>query len=345
MAKDYQPVDLSKLRTYSIGRRAHKFDAAAAARLPEKGTGFRDWWESLPGYLGADSLRKLVAAILDARRADRPVVFALGAHVIKVGCGPVVVDLIDRGLVTAVAMNGATAIHDVEVAAFGQTSEEVAETIRDGSFGMVQETPAFFAEACARSGAGLGLGAALGEHLERTSPPNARLSILAAARRAGIPCTVHVALGTDTIHMHDNVAASDLAARSSLDFRLICGVVADLGPTSLNTSPQTSFNASPLTKGGPGGVNPDDAQSAAGVWVNVGSAVLLPEVFLKAVAVARNLGANLDAITTADLDMIRHYRPGQNVTGRPVQAGRGLRITGHHEILLPLLRQALVEGA
>lgn len=315
--KKYQPVDLAALRTYSISDRAHKFDAHATAGLPDKGASFRDFWESLPPYLATNSLKKLVTAVVEARRADRPVVFALGAHVVKVGCSPIICDLMERGLVTALAMNGATAIHDVEVAIFGQTSEEVADTIKDGSFGMVQETPKFFADALAAAPKDAGLGAAMGAHLTQTNPPNAKLSLLATAARLGMPASVHVALGTDTIHVHQSVCDSDLAARSTIDFRLICAVVADMAGA----------------KGG----------APAGVWVNVGSAVLLPEVFLKAVSVARNLGANLDDITTANLDMIRHYRPSENVIGRPVQKGRGLHVTGHHEILLPLLRQALVE--
>ncbi len=318
MAKEYEPTDLSKLKTYSIDRRAHKFNVDAQAGLPPQGASFREWWESLPPVLGAAALKTLATEIIEARRADRPVVMALGAHVVKVGCSSIICDLVQRGMVTALAMNGATAIHDVEVAIAGQTSEEVAETIRDGSFGMVEQTPAFFAEAVGRTRESpAGLGAALGEHLLETRPPHLEHSILAAARRAEIPATVHVAIGTDTIHMHAAVADSDLLKLSTIDFRLICSVVADLAPQP------------------PG--------SPAGVWCNVGSAVLLPEVFLKAVAVARNLGHDLDDITTANLDMIRHYRPSENVIGRPVKPGRGHQIIGHHELMLPMLRQALVE--
>jgi hypothetical protein len=335
MAKKYEPIDLSKLKTYSIGRRTHKFDVHGMADLPPKGAAFRRWWDSLPPFLAADSIRKLAAAIVAARRADRPVVFALGAHVIKVGCSSIITDLINRGIVTAVAMNGATAIHDVEVATSGQTSEEVAQTLCDGSFGMVEETPAFFAEALARAASSdQGLGSALGRHLARTRPPYHRHSILACAARAGITATVHVAIGTDTIHMHEAVAQSDLLRRSESDFRLICRVVADLGPTT-RASRRGRRPSAPAARA-PG-------KRSAGVWCNIGSAVILPEVFLKAVAVARNLGADLDQITTANLDMIRHYRPSENVIGRPVQKGRGFQITGHHEIMLPLLRQALVE--
>ncbi len=318
MAKKYEPADLSKIKTYSVSRRAHKFDAHQVAGLPPKGASFSDWWKSLPPYLGAAALKTLAAAIVEARRANRPFVAALGAHVVKVGCSPIICDLIERGVITAVVMNGATAIHDVETALFGETSEEVADTIKDGSFGMIRETPAFFAEALSEKSSGqTGLGAALGAHLLRAKPPHAQLCILAAAHRAGIPAPVIVAIGTDTIHVHQAVAQSDLLKRSEADFRLTCSVVADMAPAK--------------------------SGQPSGVWCNVGSAVVLPEVFLKAVAVARNLGANLDDITTANLDMIRHYRPSENVVGRPVKKGRGHHITGHHEILLPLLRQAIIE--
>ncbi len=318
MAKEYELTDLSKLKTYSIYRRAHKFNVDAQAGLPPKGASFREWWEALPPFLGATALKTLATAILEARRADRPVVMALGAHVVKVGCSSIICDLVQRGIVTALAMNGATAIHDVEVATTGRTSEDVADTIRDGRFGMVEETPAFFAQAVAKATESqAGLGTVLGEHLLNTRPPHLEHSILAAARRADIPATVHVAVGTDTIHMHQAVAESSLFQLSMIDFRLISSVVADLAPSP------------------PG--------APAGVWCNVGSAVLLPEVFLKAVAVARNLGHNLDEITTADLDMIRHYRPSENVIGRTVKKGRGHQIIGHHELMLPLLRQALIE--
>ncbi|MFH1417505.1 MAG: hypothetical protein ABII12_04365 [Planctomycetota bacterium] len=320
MAKQYKPADLSKLNTYCVGDRSHKFDVARMAKLPPRGATFRRWWDSLPPFLGAAAITQLARAIVDARAADRPVVFALGAHAVKVGCSPIICDLIKRGIISAVAMNGATAIHDVEVATIGETSEEVGDTILDGSFGMVEETPAFFAEALsAARDTDQGLGAAIGDHLLKVKAPNRKHSILATARRAGIPVTVHVAIGTDTIHMHAAVARSDLAGRSTVDFRIICSVLADLAPAS--------------------------RRKPAGVWCNVGSAVLLPEVFLKALAVARNLGSNLDDITTANLDMIRHYRPSENVIGRPVKKGKGLQITGHHEIMLPLLRQALIELA
>ncbi len=319
MAARYKPADLSKLKTYSIGKRAHKFDVDRLAKCPPKGAKFAAWMKSLPPFLGVESLTAVVGAIVAARQADRPVVFAMGAHLVKVGCSPIICDLIECGIVSAIAMNGATAIHDMEVATAGETSEEVADTIRDGSFGMIEETPAAFAEAVNRFGSEEeGLGAALGDYLLKVKPAYAKYSILRAARKAGIPATVHVAIGTDTIHVHKNVEESDLVRLSAVDFRLICSVIADLAP-----------------KG---------RRRTAGVWCNIGSAVVLPEVFLKAIAVARNLGANLDDITTANFDMLRHYRPSQNVIGRPVKPGKGHQITGHHEIMLPLLRQMLIEA-
>ncbi len=313
-----QPVDLSRLKTWSIGQRAHQVAVEGLAGLPPRGASFGDWWAALPHFLGATQLRAAVEAILAARRAERPVVMALGAHVVKVGCSPIVVDLLRRGLITDVALNGATAIHDVELALFGETSEEVSDTLRDGRFGMVRETAEFFAEALALPDVvtKTGLGAALGDLLRRRGAPHAAHSILAAAHEHGAAATVHVALGTDTIHVHPNVDAGRLGAASGLDFRIACAVVCRM--------------AAP--RGKPGGV-----------WCNVGSAVVLPEVFLKAVAVARNLGHDLDGLRAVNLDMTRQYRPGQNVIGRPVAAGCGHEIIGHHELLLPLLRQALIE--
>ncbi len=312
-----RPVDLRKLKTYSVAKRGHKVAVRGLAGLPGRGATFAKWLAALPDFLGAAALRKAAERIVAARRAGRPVVLALGAHVIKVGCSPIVADLIERGVVTGLSMNGATAIHDAELALFGETSEEVAETIRDGRFGMVRETAAFFG-AAAKRGAVIGLGAAVGELLAKKKAPHGKNSVLLAARRAGIPACVHVAIGTDTIHMHANVDGGKLGAASAADFRTICGVVAELGAT------QTG--------------------GAGGVWCNVGSAVILPEVFLKAVAVARNLGHNLDAMHTVNLDMLRHYRPQQNVLSRPVARGHGIEIVGQHEITLPLLRQAIVEA-
>jgi hypothetical protein len=218
----------------------------------------------------------------------------------------------------AIATNGSGAIHDLELAETGATSEEVGDTIRDGSFGMVRETCERMNAAAHAGAAGAGLGRALGDLLNADDASHKHLSIFAAAARAGIPATVHVALGTDTVHMHPGADGAAIGLATMIDFRTICAVVADM-------------SAPPATS------------PAGGVWINAGSAVILPEVFLKAVSIARNLGHNLDGLHTVNLDMIRQYRPAQNVIGRPVAPGCGHGIVGQHEILLPLLRQAVIE--
>jgi hypothetical protein len=314
----YKPVDLSDLRTYSIGRRSHKVSAGMLAGLPAAGASASELLASMPDVLGVRAFRATVDAIVAAVEHDRPVVLAMGAHAVKVGCTPIIVDLIRRGIVRAIACNGAFAIHDMELATVGQTSEEVADTIRDGSFGMVRETLDFFSRAAALADAkGIGLGESVGRLLVEANPPGRDASVLAAACEASIPACVHVALGTDTVHVSEALDGAAIGAASLRDFRLICSVVADLGA----------------------GATP----GVGGVWLNVGSAVVMPEVFLKAVAVARNLGADLDAMTTASFDMLRHYRPTVNVVTRPVTSGRGHEVTGHHEMLLPLLRLAVLE--
>jgi hypothetical protein len=243
----------------------------------------------------------------------------MGAHVVKAGCGPLVIDLIERGIVTAVAVNGAFAIHDYEIALVGATSERVDVTIRDGSFGWARETGEALARAARRAvETGQGLGRAFGlEVLEgpaeappaaRGPLPNAAASVLAACARARIPCGVFVAVGTDTVHMHPAISGADLGAASHLDFRIMAGVASDL---------------------------------EGGVWANIGSAVILPEVFLKVVSIARNLGNALDDVTAANLDMLSHYRASANVISRPVK--RGISLLGQHEILLPLLRVAILD--
>ncbi len=318
MARAYKPIDAARIKTCSVHRRAHKSSVTTMALLPEPGASAVELLAAWPDYLGATAFRHVVGAMVRAVRADQPVVFAFGAHVLKVGCGPILVDLIRRKVIGAVAGNGACAIHDVELATLGETSEEVADTIRDGTFGMVSETMEFFDEAAAMARRkSMGLGAAVGRLLIEREAPHLDQSVFAAAAEASIPASVHVALGTDTVHASAGAEGAAIGAASLYDFRLICDVVSDLGAR--------------------------DGKDVGGVWLNVGSAVLLPEVFLKAVSVARNLGADLDAMTTANFDMIRHYRPYQNVISRPVAAGHGHEVIGHHEILLPLLRQAVIE--
>lgn len=311
-------IDLSKLKLRSVYDRPHLVEVSRFAKTPRRGASMADWLASLPGFLGVERLRGAVAAIIAARRADRLVGAGFGAHVIKVGCGPILIDLMERGVITALACNGAAAIHDVEVAMVGATSEDVAESIRDGSFGMVRETMQFFAEATWRGAADeAGLGRAVGVKLLNGGFPHTGLSVFAAAARLNVPLTVHVAVGTDTVHMAAEASGADIGRATLIDFRRLCELVGKLGAIA------------------PGG--------RGGVWCNIGSAVVMPEVFLKAVSVARNLGADLDAMNTLNLDMIRHYRPAQNVLSRPVIDGESFEIIGHHEILLPLLRQAIVE--
>ncbi len=307
----------SKLKLHSVHDRQHISQVESFAGLPEPQASFSEWFAALPDFLGAKRLRAVVGALVAARRAGKPVVAAMGGHVVKVGCGPVLIDLLERGILTGIACHGATAIHDVEVAMLGATSEDVSDTIRDGRFGMVRETMDFFCKAVKQAQRKkLGLGRAIGELVLASRFPQTRYSVLAAAARLDRPATVHVAIGTDTVHMSPKMDGAALGAATLADFRALCGIVAQMG---------------------------DNGEGYCGVWCNIGSAVLMPEVFLKALAVARNLGANLDQLTTVNIDMLRHYRPTQNVVGRPVAAGRGHDLAGHHEIILPLLRQAIIE--
>jgi len=255
-----------------------------------------------------EGLQRLAEAMAEAVRADAPVVVAFGGHVVKCGLGPVLIDLMERGIVTAVVTHGAGAIHDVELAFHGATSEDPAETMRDGRFGMVEETPGYLNDA-ARLGRHRGLGQAVGDLINEDPEdfPHADVSILAAAARLGCTATVHVAIGTDTVHMHPEAEGADIGEATLIDFRKLCALVRDM---------------------------------ADGVWINLGSAVILPEVFMKAYTVAANLGAELDAMTTANLDQIQHYRPTQNVLRRPTD--EGVALTGHHEIMVPLLRHMVL---
>jgi hypothetical protein len=249
-----------------------------------------------------------------ARSSGKPIVWGLGAHVLKVGLSPILIDLMDRGFVTGVALNGAGIVHDFELAVAGQTSEDVAEGLPSGEFGMARETGEELNRAIvAGERDGLGLGAGVGRYLTERRPKHLGVSLLAAAWRHGLPATVHVAVGTDIVHMHPACDPSAVGRATHLDFRIFAAEVARLG--------------------------------GGGVYLNVGSAVLLPEVFLKAVTLARNLGHRLRDFATANLDFIQSYRPSTNVVLRPtLGVGRGYSLTGHHEILVPLLAAALVEG-
>jgi hypothetical protein len=264
--------------------------------------------EALPDQLAGQALRRWRDAVVEAYQSDRPVIAALGGHVIKTGCAPFLIDWIRRGVLTAVCLNGSAAIHDVELALVGHTSEDVEARLADGSFGMTRETARFFARAADLADQGnTGLGAALGNLLLRERCLHPEASLLRAAAEAAIPATVHVALGTDIVHMHDCASGAKTGEATLHDFRTVCALVAD---------------------------------QAHGVWMNLGSAVVLPEVFLKAVTVAQNLSYDLTGMTTVDLDMIRQYRGRVNVLER--HHCQGIALTGHHEIMLPLIHAAVV---
>jgi hypothetical protein len=299
-----KPLDLRSLKTYPLSRRRNLVSAKSVGPLmaPAAAAGVLN---ALPDVYAGRDLRLLVNEIAGARRRGRPVVAAMGGHVVKVGCGPVLADLVRRGVITAVAMNGAAAIHDYELSLIGETSEDVAEALQDGSFGMARETAQAFAEAALLGAQGGGLGRAIAEKALRNR--HRKVSLLAACARHDVPVTVHLSIGADITHMHPEVSGRDLGEASLLDFRLLGAVVGGL---------------------------------EGGVWMNLGSAVMMPEVFLKAVSMARNLGCRLREFTTVNLDMIQHYRPKANVLARP--RGRAIALTGHHEILIPLLRGGVV---
>jgi hypothetical protein len=309
------PLELEGVSTYPLGERHSKVQLADFGRPHARGAGVGDFLAGLPKLLGAETLRQVVAAVLGARDRGKPILWGLGAHVLKVGLSPVLIDLIDRGLVSGLALNGAGIVHDYELAAAGQTSEEVAESLGSGRFGMARETGAELNRAIADGDRdGLGLGAAVGRAMAGAGLPHADLSLFATAWQRRIPATVHVAVGTDIVHIHPACDPGALGRATHLDFRLFAAHVAELG--------------------------------GGGIYLNVGSAVVLPEVFLKAVTLARNLGHDLTDFATANLDFIQSYRPSTNVVDRPTRGvGRGYSLTGHHEIMIPLLAAALVEAS
>lgn len=315
--KKYKPVDLKKVKTYSAGKRETKVELDAFAKPLTRGANFKAFYDSLPRFLAANSFKETVKAIVTAHKNKKLVVVGMGAHVIKVGLNPLIIDLMKREIINCIALNGAGAIHDFEIATLGRTSEEVDEGLESGMFGMVEETMREMNKAIAREYQGIsgsikeyqGMGRLLGKSLIKMKAPHRTLSILATGAELDIPVTVHVAIGTDTIHMSPYVDAKALGETTFTDFRLLCSVLCDL---------------------------------EGGVYLNVGSAVILPEVFLKALNLARNLGHKVKNFTTVNMDMLRHYRPQQNVLSRP--GGKAHDIVGHHEIMVPLLYQAVVES-
>jgi hypothetical protein len=310
----YEDFDLSSINTYPLASRKSKARAADFARPYSAGTGLAGFLDSLPRILAADDFRAVVQAIGSARAGGRGVLWGLGAHVIKTGLSPVLIDLMERGFVSGLALNGAGVIHDFELALSGGTSEEVDEALGPGRFGMADETGRQLNAAINQGVArGLGIGQSVGRYLRDLGPAHEALSLLAAAARLEVPVTVHVAIGTDIIHMHPDASGAAMGEGSLRDFRYFVSNVAKL---------------------------------AEGVYLNCGSAVVLPEVFLKAVALARNRGILLDGLTTVNLDFVRLYRPSTNVVARPVAGiGKGYSLVGHHEIMIPLLAAALVETA
>ena len=313
--RDIPEADLSKLRTIRVQTRPNKVRAQEFARAPRRGASFADFVDSLPDILKAADFRAVVDAIVEAATAKRAVVAMIGGHVTKTGLGPVLIDLMERGVVTHVATNGSTVIHDYEMARFGGTSEDVEAGLGDGTFGMAEETGREMNDA-ARAGMqhGWGLGEALARALEgRADLAHAELSMLLAARRLGVGFTVHAAIGAEITHQHPAADGAAIGATSHTDFRRLAAALVNL---------------------------------EGGVVLNIGSAVIMPEVFLKALTVCRNLnGGTPRAFVAADFDMVRHYRPRMNVVQRPTRTGggRGYEITGHHEIMVPLLAWAVAE--
>ena len=304
-------IDRSRLRTYPIRERMHKVRREHLGALPKSDT-VAALLDAMPHLLAADAFRGLTDAVIAAHAKSKPVLVAMGGHVVKCGCTPYIIELMRRRVVTGVVLNGATAIHDFELAMIGQTSEDVAAGLEHGTFGMVEETGRLMNEALADGAAqGLGAGRALGEAIIKADFPHRDVSVLAAGLEFDVPVTVHIAIGTDTIHQHPKADGATLGETSFKDFDLLVGLVAELGD--------------------------------GGVYINLGSAVLLPEVFLKALTVARNLGHPVRHFTTANFDMIRHYRPTANVVARPVLAGgTGYDFAGHHEIMIPLMTAAIL---
>jgi hypothetical protein len=310
--KRYRPLSLRNVRTYPLKRRRSKVSTGSLARPHEAGASFEGFVSGLPDCLAAGDIRSVASAVSKARAKGRPVILGMGAHPIKVGLSPVIIDLMDRGVVTALATNGASIIHDFEIAYAGHTSEDVASTLRDGSFGMARETGSLINGAI-RKGveSGHGIGRSMGEFILNSKFPGRGLSLLAAAARLGLPASVHVAIGTDIIHMHPSADGASTGEGSLRDFRLLSSVVSDL---------------------------------EGGVYINLGSAVLMPEVFLKALTVARNLGNKVNKFTAVSMDFKLHYRVSENVLRRPTSGGgASYALTGHHEIMLPLLAAMIIE--
>jgi len=310
--KRYRPVSLKRVKTYSIIKRRSKVSIPALATPPAKGDTFNSFIDKLPHILAVNDFKDTVKAIVSARQNRRPVILGMGAHPIKVGLSPVIIDLMKKDIITAIATNGACIIHDFELSFIGHTSEDVGEELQKATFGMARETGRYLNRAI-KEGVkrGYGIGKSVGELISKSRFKFKGKSIFASAYELDLPATVHIAIGTDIIHMHPDAEGSTLGEGSFRDFRLFTSVVSDLD---------------------------------GGVYINLGSAVIMPEVFLKALTVARNLGNRVENITTVNMDFIQHYRPRENVLKRPtIHKGFAYALTGHHEIMFPLLAAAIIE--
>lgn len=310
----HEPLDFTNLKTIPIQQRGGKVDVRKFAKPYTQAAGVKTWLDSLPDLLSATSLRAVVDALIQAHHKQRAIIWGLGGHVIKCGLAPILIDLMRRGYATAFALNGAAAIHDFEIAIAGQTSEDVEAVLPDGRFGAAEETGREMNQAIIEHD-NLGCGEALGRRLAAIADPRfTSFSLLHAAFQANVPVTVHVAIGTDTPHTHPAASGAALGRASHYDFRLLCSIIKEIHD--------------------------------GGVYLNIGSAVILPEVFLKAVSVVRNLGNPLTNFTTVNFDFLQHYRPRVNVVDRPHAGsqGKGYAITGHHELMIPLLAAALIES-
>jgi hypothetical protein len=313
MQKKYKPIDLKNVKTLPLEDRPTKVQSSDFAQLCPVNPNLMQFLESLPDILKARELRAVVEAIVAANQRQKPVVIGIGGHIIKCGLSPLIIQLMTEGIISGIAMNGGASIHDFELALIGRTSEDVAASLESGMFGMVRETGESMNHAIKLgSERSLGLGESLGMRLIEIAPPFLEYSILAAGKKLGIPVTVHTAIGGDTIHMHPGADGSALGHTSFIDFRLLTSILMDF--------------------------------DSGGVYLNLGSAVILPEVFLKALNLARNLSSHkIESFTTVNMDMLQHYRPLQNVVQRPTQIeGHGYSITGHHEIMIPLLLHAVL---
>ena len=311
MKKPWKPVDMSSVTTYPLQERINKVSVRDFATLPESETDFSAFLASLPNILKGPDFLALVDDIVAAYQNEKPVIVMMGGHVIKCGLSPLLIDLTERGVITGFAFNGASSIHDFEIALIGETSEDVSAYLQTGQFGMWEETGGLMNAAIQHAAdTDIGMGEALGKQLIEMAAPYKAYSLLAAGAEHDVPITVHVAIGTDIIHQHPAANGAAIGAASFTDFRLLTALVKDL-------------------EGG-------------GVVLNLGSAVILPEVFLKALTIARNLGWTVSHFTTANFDMNQQYRPVENVVKRPTEmGGKGYTFTGHHELMIPLLAQAI----